>query len=140
MCRRESYMDPGKTVGLVGIALVGTAIAEILLANGFVVIGFARREAKRRELERLGGRAAESLGDIARAANRVILSLTDSNAVEEVVLGPGGLLEAGSGLRVIIDTTTGEPERTEALARQLSDQDIQLLDAPISGSSEQIRR
>ena len=133
-------MDPGKTVGLVGIGLVGTAIAENLLANGFVVIGFARREGKRRELERLGGRVAESLGEVARAANRVILSLTDSDAVEEVVLGPGGLLEAGAGLRVIIDTTTGEPERTEALARQLSDQGIQLLDAPISGSSEQIRR
>ncbi len=138
--RKESCMDPGKTVGLVGIGLVGTALAENLLANGFVVIGFARREVKRRELERLGGRAAESLGEIARAANRVILSLTDSDAVEEVVLGPGGLLEAGAGLRVIIDTTTGEPERTEALARQLSDRDIQILDAPISGSSEQIRR
>ena len=133
-------MDPGKTVGLVGIGLVGTAIAENLLANGFVVIGFARREGKRRELERLGGRVAESLGEVARAANRVILSLTDSDAVEEVVLGPGGLLEAGVGLRVIIDTTTGEPERTETLARQLSVRDIQLLDAPISGSSEQIRR
>jgi 3-hydroxyisobutyrate dehydrogenase-like beta-hydroxyacid dehydrogenase len=133
-------MDPGKTVGLVGIGLVGTAIAENLLANGFAVIGFARREVKRRELERLGGRTAESLGEIARAANRVILSLTDSDAVEEVVLGPGGLLEARSTLRVIIDTTTGEPERTEALARQLSDRGIQFLDAPISGSSEQIRR
>jgi 3-hydroxyisobutyrate dehydrogenase-like beta-hydroxyacid dehydrogenase len=133
-------MDPGKTVGLIGIGLVGTALAENLLANGFVVIGFARREGKRREFERLGGRAAESLGEIARAANRVILSLTDSDAVEEVVLGPGGLLEAGAGLRVIIDTTTGEPERTETLARQLSDRGIRLLDAPISGSSEQIRR
>jgi len=133
-------MDPGKTVGLVGIGLVGAALAENLLANGFAVIGFARRELKRRELERLGGRAAESLGEIACAANRVILSLTDSDAVEEVVLGPGGLLEAGAGLRVIIDTTTGEPERTEALACQLSDRGIQLLDAPISGSSEQIRR
>ena len=138
--RKEPYMDPEKTVGLVGIGLVGTAIAEILLAKGFVVIGFARREAKRRELKRLGGRAAESLGDIARAANRVILSLTDSDAVEEVVLGSGGLLEASPGLRVIIDTTTGEPERTEALSRQLSDRGIQLIDAPVSGSSEQIRR
>ena len=133
-------MDPGKTVGLVGIGLVGTAIAENLLANGFVVIGFARRPVKRRELERLGGRAAESLGEVARAANRVILSLTDSDAVEEIILGPSGLLEAGAGLRVIIDTTTGEPERTEALARQLYDRGIQLLDAPISGSSDQIRR
>ncbi len=133
-------MDAERTVGLVGLGLVGTALAENLLARGFAVIGFARRELKRRELERLGGRAAESLGEIARTVNRVILSLTDSDAVEEVVLGPRGLLEAAGDLRVIIDTTTGDPERTEALASQLSNRGIRLLDAPISGSSEQIRR
>jgi 3-hydroxyisobutyrate dehydrogenase-like beta-hydroxyacid dehydrogenase len=132
-------MGSRKIIGLVGIGLVGTALAENLLANDFIVVGFARREEKRRELERLGGRAAESASEVARSADRVILSLTDSNAVEEVVLGPGGLLEAG-GLHVIIDTTTGEPERTEVLARRLSRQGIHLLDAPISGSSEQIRK
>jgi 3-hydroxyisobutyrate dehydrogenase-like beta-hydroxyacid dehydrogenase len=132
-------MGSRKIIGLVGIGLVGTALAENLLANDFMVVGFARREEKRRELERLGGLAVESPGEVARSADRVILSLTDSNAVEEVVLGPGGLLEAG-GLHVIIDTTTGEPERTEVLARRLSHLGIYLLDAPISGSSEQIRR
>ncbi len=133
-------MDPEKTVGLVGIGLVGTAIAENLLASGFGVVGFARREVKRREFERLGGQPAESLEEVARSTNRVILSLTDSDAVEEVVLGPRGLLGAVSALRVIIDTTTGEPDRTEVLARRLSDCGIRLIDAPISGSSEQIRK
>ena len=125
---------------MVGIGLVGTALAENLLANDFEVIGFARREAKRAELVRLGGRAVLSLGEVAQAADRVILSLPDSAVVEEVVLGPEGLLKTGAGIRVIIDTTTGEPERTEALARRLLDQGIRLLDAPISGSSEQIRK
>ena len=133
-------MTPKKTVGLVGIGLVGTALAESLLANDFEVIGFARREAKRMELGRLGGRAAASLGEVARAAERVILSLPDSSVVEEVVLGPGGLMEAGANVRVIIDTTTGEPERTEALAQRLLDRGTEFLDAPISGSSEQIRK
>ncbi len=133
-------MTSSKTVGLVGIGLVGTALAENLMANGFDVVGFARREEKRIELERLGGRAARSLGEVAQAADRIILSLPDSRVVEEVLLGPGGLVESGPDLRVIVDTTTGEPERTEALARRLLGRGIQLLDAPISGSSEQIRR
>jgi 3-hydroxyisobutyrate dehydrogenase-like beta-hydroxyacid dehydrogenase len=133
-------MTPKKTVGMVGIGLVGTALVENLLANDFEVVGFARREAKRAELAHLGGRAALSLGEVAQAADRVILSLPDSAVVEEVILGPEGLLKTGAGIRVIIDTTTGEPERTEALARRLFDQGIRLLDAPISGSSEQIRR
>ena len=133
-------MNPKKRVGLVGIGLVGTALAENLLANNFEVIGFARREAKRIEFERLGGRAATSLSEVAQAAERVILSLPDSAVVEEVVLGPDGLLESGAELRIILDTTTGEPERTEALAQRLRSRGVQFLDAPISGSSEQIRR
>jgi 3-hydroxyisobutyrate dehydrogenase-like beta-hydroxyacid dehydrogenase len=133
-------MNPKKRVGLVGIGLVGTALAENLLANNFEVIGFARREAKRIEFERLGGRAVTSLSEVAQAAERVILSLPDSAVVEEVVLGPDGLLESGAELRIILDTTTGEPERTEALAQRLRSRGVQFLDAPISGSSEQIRR
>ena len=133
-------MTARETVGLVGVGLVGTGLAANLLANGFDVIGFARREEKRAELGRLGGRAAASLAEVAQGAARVILSLPDSAVVEEVVLGRGGLLAAGGGLRIIIDTTTGDPERTETLARMLLGRGIRLLDAPISGSSLQISR
>lgn len=129
-----------QTIGLVGIGLVGTALAENLIGAGFEVVGFARREASRVSLARLGGRVVSSARDVAQAAERVILSLPDSDVVDEVVLGPYGLLAADPGLRCIVDTTTGEPERTEALAHQLRERRIALLDAPISGSSEQIRR
>jgi 3-hydroxyisobutyrate dehydrogenase-like beta-hydroxyacid dehydrogenase len=129
-----------ETIGLVGIGLVGTALAENLIGAGFEVVGFARREASRANLTRLGGRVASSARDVAQAAERVILSLPDSDVVDEVVLGPYGLLSAPSTLRLILDTTTGDPERSERLAAQLRERGIQLLDAPISGSSEQIRR
>jgi 3-hydroxyisobutyrate dehydrogenase-like beta-hydroxyacid dehydrogenase len=129
-----------ETVGLIGIGLVGTALAENLLAAGYDVIGFARSEASRAKLARLGGRAAAGPAQVAAEAARVLLSLPDSDVVEEVVLGPGGLLGGSSKVRLILDTTTGEPERTEALARRLRERGIQLLDAPISGSSQQIRQ
>jgi 3-hydroxyisobutyrate dehydrogenase-like beta-hydroxyacid dehydrogenase len=129
-----------ETIGLIGIGLVGTALAENLLAAGYEVIGFARSEASRAKLARLGGRAAAGPAQVAAEAARVLLSLPDSDVVEEVVLGPGGLLGGSSKVRLILDTTTGEPERTEALARRLRERGIQLLDAPISGSSQQIRQ
>jgi 3-hydroxyisobutyrate dehydrogenase-like beta-hydroxyacid dehydrogenase len=128
-----------ETIGLVGIGLVGTALAENLIRAGFEVVGFARREASRANLVRLGGRVVSSARDVAQAAPRVILSLPDSDVVDEVVHGPYGLLGAPSALRCIFDTTTGEPERTEGLAGRLRRRGIEFLDAPISGSSEQIR-
>jgi len=129
-----------ETIGLIGIGLVGTALAENLLAAGYQVIGFAQSAASREKLARLGGRAAGRPGQVAEEAARVILSLPDSDVVNRIVSGPGGLLGAGSRLRLVLDTTTGEPERTEALAAQCAVHGVLFVDAPISGSSEQIRR
>ena len=129
-----------ETIGLVGIGLVGTALAENLIGAGFEVVGFARREASWANLSRLGGRVVSSARDVAKAAERVILSLPDSDVVDQVMLGPTGFLSGPSRLRFIVDTTTGDPERSEGLAARLRERGIQLLDAPISGSSEQIRR
>ena len=129
-----------ETIGLIGIGLVGTALAENLLAAGYQVIGFARSEASREKLVRLGGRAAAAPAAVAAEASRVILSLPDSDVVDQIVSAPGGLLAAGSGLRLVLDTTTGEPERTEALAARCAVHGVLFADAPISGSSEQIRR
>jgi 3-hydroxyisobutyrate dehydrogenase-like beta-hydroxyacid dehydrogenase len=128
-----------ESLGLIGIGLVGTALAENLLAAGFDVVGFARGAASRDALARCGGRPAPSARAVGEAAERVILSLPDSSAVEEVVLGPEGLLAGSARVRVILDTTTGDPERTEALAARLAERGIHLLDGPISGSSQQIR-
>ena len=128
-----------ESLGLIGIGLVGTALAENLLAAGFDVVGFARGAASRDTLVRCGGRPAPSARAVGEAAERVILSLPDSSAVEEVVLGPEGLLAGSARVRVILDTTTGDPERTEALAARLAGRGIHLLDGPISGSSQQIR-
>ena len=130
----------GETLGLVGIGLVGTALAENLLAAGFDVLGYARSAESRSRLERLGGRTVGSAAEVGRAAARVILSVPDSDVVDEVVLGPNGLLAGARRPRLILDTTTGEPERSEALAQRLAAQGIQILDAPISGSSQQIRQ
>ena len=137
----EIPSEPGReTVGLVGIGLVGSALAQNLLAAGFAVLGFARSEASRSNLARLGGRVAASASAVAAEASRVILSLPDSEVVDHVVSGPGGVLAAGTGLRLVLDTTTGAPERTEALAARCASRGVLWVDAPISGSSEQIRR
>jgi 3-hydroxyisobutyrate dehydrogenase-like beta-hydroxyacid dehydrogenase len=134
----EAWM--GKKVGLVGIGLVGTALSETLRASGFEVIGFDPREERRRALESLGGRAALSLKDVVGQVECLILSLPDSEAVAEVVEAPGGILSFPSPVQFILDTTTGDPEKTEVLAIRLETKGIRFLDATLSGSSDQVRR
>jgi 3-hydroxyisobutyrate dehydrogenase-like beta-hydroxyacid dehydrogenase len=92
-----------ESVGLIGIGLVGTALAENLVAAGFDVVGFARSAGNRNALARLGGRAAASAAAVGEAAERVILSLPDSPAVEAVLRGPDGLLAGVSRVRLILE-------------------------------------
>ena len=126
-------------IGLVGLGLVGTAIAERLLAEQFDVVGFDIDSTKCEHLEQLGGKALGSPAKVAEQVERVVLSLPDTEVVVQVVEGPGGILEAKTLPRYIIDTTTGEPDETAALAQRLVRRGIYFLDAPFSGSSRQLR-
>jgi 3-hydroxyisobutyrate dehydrogenase-like beta-hydroxyacid dehydrogenase len=126
-------------IGLVGIGLVGTAIAEQLLAAHFHVIGFDTDSAKCEHLEQSGGKTAHSPAEVAQQTDRVVLSLPDNEAVRQVIEGPGGVLQATTLPTYIIDTTTGDPEETIRLAQRLAERGICFLDATISGSSEQVR-
>jgi 3-hydroxyisobutyrate dehydrogenase-like beta-hydroxyacid dehydrogenase len=126
-------------IGLIGLGLVGSAMAERFIADRFKVIGFDIDQAKCEHLKRLGGAAVKNPAQVAEQAERVILSLPDTDSVLQVVDGPGGILETKKTPHYIIDTTTGEPDKTADLAKRLAGWDIYFLDAPFSGSSQQVR-
>jgi len=128
-----------KKIGLVGIGLVGTAMAESLLGAAFELVGFDIDVERCAEFEKLGGKPAGSPAEVAGQVEYVILSLPDSKAVRQAVEGPSGLLEAEPLPTYIIDTTTGDPDETMTLAERLAQRDITMLDATISGSSRQVR-
>lgn len=126
-------------IGLIGIGLVGSAIAERLIAGRFKVIGYDIDPSKCEQLKKLGGATVNNPAQVAEQTERIIFSLPDSDVVLQVVEGSGGILEAKKTPNYIIDTTTGEPDKTAALAQRLVGRNIYFLDAPFSGSSEQIR-
>lgn len=132
-------------IGLVGLGLVGTAIAKRLLVEQFDVSGFDIDSKKCEHLEQLGAKAVGNPAQVAEQTDRIILSLPNTDEVLKVVEGPGGILEAKSkggsqtAPTYIIDTTTGDPEETATLAQRLAEKDIYFLDAPFSGSSQQVR-
>jgi 3-hydroxyisobutyrate dehydrogenase-like beta-hydroxyacid dehydrogenase len=128
-----------RKIGLVGIGLVGTAIAESLLTQKFEVVGFDIDSERGAVLEKLGGTSATSPAEVACRVEHVVLSLPDTKAVRQAVEGPNGLLESKPLPKYIIDTTTGDPEETIVLAGRLSLRGITMLDSTISGSSRQVR-
>jgi len=126
-------------IGLVGLGLVGTAIAQRLIAEHFDVVGFDIEPAKCEHLKQFGAKAVDSPAQVAEQAERIILSLPNTQVVLKVVEGPNGILESKRLPKYIIDTTTGDPDETAALAQRLAEKNVYFLDAPFSGSSRQVR-
>jgi 3-hydroxyisobutyrate dehydrogenase-like beta-hydroxyacid dehydrogenase len=126
-------------IGLVGLGLVGMAIAQRLLAGDFEVIGFDIDSTKCQHLKDLGGNAVSSPAQVAQQVDCILLSLPDTKIVRTVIEGPAGILEAKTPPKYIIDTTTGDPEETVSLTQRLAQREIYLLDSTISGSSRQVR-
>lgn len=124
-----------KSIGVVGLGLLGSAIAQRLLRGGFLVVGFDLRDQACRELESMGGSAAP-LPVVARQPC-VLLSLPDSDVVERVIAQIEPALTSG---QVILDTTTGDPEGTAALGERLQRRGVDYADVTVLGSSEQARQ
>jgi 3-hydroxyisobutyrate dehydrogenase-like beta-hydroxyacid dehydrogenase len=123
-------------LGLVGVGLLGTALAERLLGDGFAVVGYDLDAARLDHLRRLGGEAEGSATAVFGRCRRVLLSLPDHDKVTAL------LQNSTTGLRpgqIIIDTTTGDPAASEALEGELAARGVTYLDATVSGSSAQVR-
>lgn len=118
-------------VGFVGLGRMGTPMAARLAAAGFGVLGFDPAPATGARLAGSGVELAEDLTEIARCSI-VILMLPDSDVVEDVVVA-SGLLSALTSGSLIVDMGSSVPRRTVELASAARAQDVELVDAPVSG-------
>jgi 3-hydroxyisobutyrate dehydrogenase-like beta-hydroxyacid dehydrogenase len=132
--------EPAPPVGLVGVGLMGEALAVRLIGAGVRVTGFDIDPAGTARLAGLGGEAAASLSDLARRCDPIVLALFDTAQVEAVV--EEGLLPTlgeASG-KLLICVSTCDPSRIAALAARIAGHGLGFLEAPVSGTSGQVRR
>jgi 3-hydroxyisobutyrate dehydrogenase-like beta-hydroxyacid dehydrogenase len=124
-------------IGLIGLGLMGNAIAARLLAAGFTVLGFDIAPKARAAFRKLGGQLADHNRDIFTRCDRVLLSLPDSKITRAVLREVTPALRYG---HIIADTSTGDPQDAIAFSQQLASTGALYLDATISGNSDQVRR
>jgi len=137
-------MKPGrKPVGVIGCGLMGMACAKRLLAAGFDVLGFDVDPGKLAPLAALGGRAARSAAELARACDQAVLAVFNTDQVEETLEGPQGLLASRPRdlpPLTAICVSTCDPDRIAALAARLHGGRVRFVEAPVSGTSDQTAR
>src|SRR5580704_5077910 len=127
-------------IGVVGLGLMGEVFSQRLIAARFHVLGFDIDPKKGETLSTMGGRAAASMGDIAHDSSPIILAVFNTDQVEEVVektLLPA--LGENSG-KIVLCTSTCDPDRIAALAARVAKRGLRFLEAPVSGTSDQVRR
>jgi 3-hydroxyisobutyrate dehydrogenase len=119
------------TVGFIGLGHMGAPMAARLVAARITVRGLDRVPELLAAAEAAGVTPAGSLAELAATCETVILSLPSSDVVDPVV---AELLGAPtSRIRVIVDMSSSEPFRTQALASAAWGQGIEFADAPVSG-------
>ena len=131
---------PPAPVGIVGLGLVGSAIAQRLRAAGHATLGFDLRPEARNAFDQAGGQAVATLSAMAERCEFVVLAVFETRDVLQVTEGTDGLLSRENAIRALIDCSTGTPDLLAALAMRLQARGIEFVEAPLSGSSQQIEQ
>jgi len=128
------------TVGIVGLGLLGSAIASRFIKASHAVVGYDILPARVADLTAMGGKAASSAAAVAQSAEAVCTLLPSLVAAETVVLGRDGILAGSRPGLTVIQMSTISPALTERLAREVTGRGLGFLDCPVSGTTSMIER
>lgn len=120
-------------IGIIGAGNMGGRIARRLRDGGETIAAFDRDEQR---LAECGVPAADSVAELVGDADVILLSLPDSSVVEPVVLGDDGVLAHCRGGQIVVDLSTASPTSTVTIHERLQGEDVEFLDAGISGGAK----
>lgn len=126
-------------VGFVGLGIMGEAMAANLVAGGFDVIVWNRTPSRAAALAERGASVATTLRGLAEACDIIMICVSDTPDVEEVVFGEGGIASSIRPGSIIVDHSTISPEATARFAAAIAELDASWIDAPVSGGAEGAR-
>lgn len=122
-----------RTVGFIGLGLMGRGMAKNILTKGNDLIVMAHRNRTPiDELVGMGAREAKTPREMAAAADFIVICVTGSPEVEGVVRGADGILAGAKPGLIVIDCSTADPVSTAALSAEMQAKGVSMVDAPLS--------
>ncbi|SFP42946.1 NAD(P)-dependent oxidoreductase [Tranquillimonas alkanivorans] len=125
-------MSDKPTIGFIGVGYMGHGMAKNILKGGYPlwVKGNVNRSPVQ-DLVEQGAQEASSPREMAEHCDIIHICLSNSPQVEAIVRGEDGILASGKKGLIVIDATTSDPVSTEALAEELDDAGMTMVDAPL---------
>lgn len=125
-----------QNVGFIGLGAMGLPMARNVLKAGLHLTVWARRPEAAQEIRDAGAEVAGSPAELARACDVVVLAVTNSPDVEDLVTRGDGLLAGAREGTVVVDCSTIAPAVSRRMAGLCAERGVQFLDAPVSGGTQ----
>ncbi|MCW8785412.1 MULTISPECIES: NAD(P)-dependent oxidoreductase [Bacillus] len=122
-----------KTVGFIGLGVMGNSMAAHILEAGYPVLVYTRTKQKAEEILNKGAVWQETVKDLSEKADIIITMVGYPSDVEDIYLGENGILRHAKEGAFVIDMTTSKPSLAKKIAEQAKEKSILALDAPVSG-------
>lgn len=123
------------TIAFLGLGQMGSPMANNLLQKGHVLRVFDINQQAVNELVQKGATATLTPADAAKDADIVITMLPNGDIVRQVLLGNDGVSKTLPRNALVIDMSTIHPLQTDALIREMEQQGISMMDAPVGRTS-----
>ena len=120
-------------LGFIGLGLMGNPMSKNLISAGHEVTVWNRTASRMDDVVAAGASPSASAERVAMESEVTITMLSDSEGVEEVILGKDGVIEGAAPGSVVIDMSTISPSVTRNIASRLEDKGVHMMDAPVSG-------
>ncbi len=120
-------------VGFIGLGLMGHGIAKNLVSKGFpLTVRIHRNRKPAEDILAAGAKEVKTSADLARGSDVVILCVTGSPQIEEIVYGENGIMSVARDGLVVIDTSTAEPASTARIREDFAKKGTKYVDAPLA--------
>ena len=126
-----------KTISYLGLGTMGSGMASNLLKAGYQLTVWNRSVEKCEPFARKGARIADAPADAVRGAELVMYSLSNDQAVEEVVFGAKGILSGINAGQIAMDMSTVLPATSLREEEAYAKRGVDFLDAPVFGSKKE---
>jgi len=123
-----------RPVGFMGLGTMGAPMAANILRAEYPLTVYNRSLEKTAPLIELGARVAPGPRELAQASEVIVAMVTDAEALDALLWGPGGAAAAMDKTKVFVNMSTVSPRYTRELSERLAPSGVTFIDAPVSGS------
>ncbi|MGA7786740.1 MAG: NAD(P)-dependent oxidoreductase [Xanthobacteraceae bacterium] len=121
-----------ETVGFVGVGKIGMPISQNLINSGHRVVGYRRHSLE--EFEKIGGVPARSAAEVGAQADIVLSCLPSTEALDEVVHGPNGLVQSARPGQIVVELGSHPVRDKQRQIAPLRDKGAFFIDGEVSGT------